>query len=235
MSANPNFESVDSIVEFYRNQSSDYLRVNMILSLDGNFVGPSNSSKDLANETDLRVLLTLRAMSDVVLVGARTAIGERYRYTQIKPELTGLAVRNPPFCLVSQSLNLPESAPIFADSAHKPFLLTKQSPDPHWQDNLARLSDLAHISIISKSELDGTPIRLTLNRLGFSNILCEGGPNLLATMFRARVVDELDLTISPAITGKQAQQPPLGDMPMNMRLAATNQVNNYLFNRFLPA
>lgn len=228
-----NFESISGIADYYRVPDVEHLRINMVVSLDGNFVGPSGSSRDLSGPLDLSALLALRLLSDVVLVGAKTAVGEKYRHTPVRRDLLGIGRVNPPFCLVSSTLRIPSHAPIFSDSENKPFIITSRSTDADWIENLKRLSDVARIHVAETDVLTGTIIREALHFLGFKKIVCEGGPSLLKTLLATDVVDELDLTISPTVVGLPATAGALGDTFRRLHLARSATAENFTFNRYL--
>jgi riboflavin biosynthesis pyrimidine reductase len=225
--------SAKDVADFYRVSSQQHLRINMVVSLDGNFVGPSGKSRDLSGPLDLSVLLTLRLLSDVVLVGAKTAIGEKYRYTAVRDELKTIAAHNPPFCLVSSTLDIPSEAPIFSDSANLPTIITSAGTDSSWQQNYDRLSELAQIQVIDSPELSGSAIRSTLHSLGFNRIVCEGGPRLLQTLLASEVVSELDLTVSPTIVGTKPTRGALGDAMKRLKLDSIAKGEDFLFTRYL--
>lgn len=229
------FSNASSIGDFYRVTNDEYFRVNMVVSLDGNFAGPSGRSRDLSGPKDLSVLLTLRLLSDVVLVGARTAIGEKYRYTKVREDLQDIAESNPPFCLVTSSLEIPDEAPIFSDTEHRPVILTASSSDETWHSNHARLAAVADIYVSDSPYLDGVIIKDSLHKLGFKKILCEGGPKLLQTLFSSNVVDELDLTISPTIVGRPAPVGALGETLKRLELTSSVTDDDFIFGRYLFA
>ena len=226
------FDSALDLANFYRVESDYAFRVNMVVSLDGKFAGPSGRSKDISGPADLRVLLALRLLSDVVLVGAKTAIGEKYRHTSVREDLREIAEHNPRFCLVSSSLELSHDAPIFSDIAHKPTIITASRNTAEWKNNYRRLSEIADIEICEGAELTGSKIRDTLHNRGYKKILCEGGPTLLKTLFSNHVVDELDLTISPTIVGTKPTMNPLGENLQRLQLLKTASVDSFIFNRY---
>lgn len=57
-----------------------------VISLDGQLCGPDDSSRSLSDDTDLELLRRLRAASDVVVVGRRTAEIEQYGPIKVRPE-----------------------------------------------------------------------------------------------------------------------------------------------------
>ncbi len=226
------FSAPANVADFYRVASEQHLRINMVVSLDGNFAGPSGRSTDISGPLDLSVLLMLRLLSEVVLVGSKTAIGEKYRYTQVREELKTIAPHNPPFCLVSSTLDIPSEAPIFADPEHKPFIIAPTNNDVKWQENFERLSAVAQIHVADSPKLDGATIRTAVHSLGFKKIVCEGGPKLLQTLLTADVVDELNLTISPTIVGTTPEVGALGNALKRLTLAASAKGDDFLFTRY---
>ena len=232
MKSDLDFSAPDKVADFYRVSTAQHLRLNMVVSLDGNFVGPTGRSKDISGPLDLSVLLTLRLLSDVVLVGAKTALGEKYRYTHVREELKSVALHNPPFCLVSSTLNIPSDAPILSDPKHKPFIITAANNDFKWQENFERLSTLAQIHVSDSPKLDGAVIRSILHSLELNRIVCEGGPKLLQTLLDSDVVDELNLTVSPTIVGTTPSIGALGTALKRLKLIASATGDGFLFTRY---
>jgi riboflavin biosynthesis pyrimidine reductase len=76
---------------------------------------------------------------------------------------------------------------------------------------------------------------------GHRRILTEGGPKLMGEALKARVVDELFLTVSPLIVGGGEKQPRptlatgvelLPDEPLSARLLSIHRCDIYLFLRY---
>ena len=166
------------------------VRADMVTSVDGAAV-VSGSSRPLSTPADRAVFRALRALSDVVLVGAGTARREAYgavalarehrawRAERGRPETPALAV-------VSRSLDLPrglvESAAVITCAAA-----------PH--------EGLPDAVVAGDTEVD---LREALDRLadrGLLSVLCEGGPALLGDLVAAGLLDELCLTLSPYLVG----------------------------------
>lgn len=68
------------------------ISLSFVISLDGQLCGPDGSSRSLSNETDLEFLRRLRASSDVVVVGRRTAELEQYGPIRVREEFQVLRV-----------------------------------------------------------------------------------------------------------------------------------------------
>ena len=189
------------IAAHYESNEQIWVRANMIISQDGHFVGAGDSSRDLTSEADLKLLLLLRALSDVVLVGANTARLENYRQPKARAEFAFLNRKPPRLAVVSASLDFDLTSPLFNGGEEKTIVLNAGKKLPS-----AELSDIAQVINIDPDE-DATnrnfakALILQLSKLGLRKVTCEGGPSLLAQLLSAGVVDEYDLTISPVTVG----------------------------------
>jgi riboflavin biosynthesis pyrimidine reductase len=78
----------DELRRRYAAPAADWIRVNLVVSLDGSAAGPDGTSRSLTTGADRRVLGAIRAESDLVLVGAATLRAE----PELVPRVTPLAV-----------------------------------------------------------------------------------------------------------------------------------------------
>lgn len=169
----------------------------MIISQDKHFVGPSDSSRDLTSESDLKLLLLLRALSDVVLVGANTARMENYRQPKAREEFAFLNRRPPRIAVVSSSLDFDLAAPLFHGGQEKTIIINVGGRTPS-----VALSEFAQVIDVPSTSSSFVPdLIAALSELGIRKITCEGGPSLLAQLLEAGAVDEYDLTVSPLTVG----------------------------------
>lgn len=169
----------------------------MIISQDGHFVGPSDSSRDLTSESDLKLLLLLRALSDVVLVGANTARMENYRQPKVREEFAFLNRKPPRLAVVSARLDFDLTSPLFHGSSEKTIVINVGGKAPSTE-----LNDIAHVmDVPSTSSSFVQDMIAALTELGLRKVTCEGGPSLLAQLLEAEAVDEYDLTVSPVTVG----------------------------------
>ena len=174
----------------------------MIISQDGHFVGPSDSSRDLTGESDLKLLLLLRALSDVVLVGANTARNENYRQPKARDEFAFLNRKPPRLAVVSSSLEFDLDTPLFNGGQEPTIVFNVGTTAPS-----AELLRIAHVIQLTADDASSFATNLIANlfELGLSRVTCEGGPSLLAQLLKADVIDEYDLTISPLTVGGTPQ------------------------------
>ena len=225
LSLDLNCASLIEIADHYRAPKAPWVRANMITSQDGHFVGANNTSRDLTGPADFKLLLLLRALSDVVLVGAKTARLENYRQPKPRPEFEFLAQPAPRLAVVSESLEFDLDSNMFTGGQEPPIIINVGETHPS-----AELAKRAQVIPIAKSENFGIAIIATLSQIGLTKVTCEGGPKLLAEMLAADVVDEYDLTISPIQVGGTAQF--AESLPADWDLVGTATADDYQFQRF---
>ncbi|MGK5112501.1 dihydrofolate reductase family protein [Geodermatophilus sp. CPCC 205506] len=222
----------DELPDHYRLPPGRALRVNFVASLDG-AVTVEGVSEGLGSPGDRRVFQVLRSLADVVLVGHGTAAGEGYRPVAADSTVGRLraALGRPaelPIAVVSRRASL---APGDRLAAAPTLLVTCATADPGRRAALAA----AGVTVLVCGE-DDVDLPLALDRLadlGHEQVLCEGGPALLASALAAGVVDELDLTVAPALVGGQSRLLPSA-LPavVRPRLVQLLEEDGVLFTRY---
>lgn len=175
------------------------VRANMIASLDGAAWGPDRRSGSINGPADWRVFRVLRALSEVILVGAGTARAEEYRPWPVPRDLVELraAAGLPPqveIAVVTRTGGLP---PGLHGVDRPPLVCTSE-------EGAERLgSDVApeRLVVAGGSDVDLPALLDALAARGLTRVLVEGGPELLGALVAADLVDELCLTTSPAVVG----------------------------------
>jgi riboflavin biosynthesis pyrimidine reductase len=194
--------SPEALVEAYRLPPGRALRVNFIASLDG-ATTVDGRSKGLQKPGDLKVFRVLRALADAVLVGAGTAAAEGYGPMEDDSAVARLRVSlarpaTAPIVVVSRRASVPLDSRLIGGSSPS-LCVTCEAADPARR---AALADAGmEVLVCGRDDVD---LPLALDRLaerGHEHVSCEGGPQLLRAAFAAGVVDELDLSISPALVG----------------------------------
>lgn len=230
-------QQVDSELEaFYAYPEAlqrPWVRVNFVSSLDG-AVTVHGSSRGLSSSGDQRVLALIRDLSDVVLVGAGTAIIESYGSIKRKEARTERRRRLglsdvPPIALVTNHCSLPPDSPLLAGSAVPPIVLTCAAAPA---DRRAALIDAgADLVITGDEKVDLREALAALDARGLRRIGCEGGPTLFGDLVAEDLVDELCLSVSPLLTsgsaGRIAQGKP-AEQPRGMRLLSALHTDDSL-------
>jgi riboflavin biosynthesis pyrimidine reductase len=214
-----------------------WLRANMVCSADG-AATTSGASQDLSGATDRKVFHRLRALSDVILVGAGTARTERYTAVRLQrsfPEarLARGQAPTPTIAVVSASLDLDPSSRLFRDAPARTLVLTCAGAPA---DALRALREVADVVVAGDRQVDLAAALDELATRGLSRMLCEGGPSLLAGVTAAGRLDELCLTVSPLLTGGTGHRiftgPELSPHPP-LQLATLLEEDGALFARYL--
>lgn len=183
------------LADLYAPPARRWLRANFVATLDGAANGPDQKSGSINTEADHVVFDLLRRMTDVVVVGAGTVRAEGY------PSLKAENAAAPTLVVVSHSGQLPVSV---ADGPPGSVLLvTRSGADARALDASRELIGEEFVLMSGTDSVNLVRMRNMLEDKGFRQILCEGGPTLLASLLKAGVVDELDLTWSPVIVGGQ--------------------------------
>jgi riboflavin biosynthesis pyrimidine reductase len=191
------------IAAWYAPRASEWLRLNLVHSVDGSARGPDGTSHELSSAPDRAVLGAIRSLSDLVLIGAETLRAERYLLPQNQRlavltgsgDLTGAKTKDP----------LPEDrilvvGPATAEARARETFVTA-------------FTFLALPDADKDNELDIHAVIDVLRAHDAPRIVCEGGPHLAQQLLRARLVDEVCLTTSPKLVG--GAFPALGTEPLD--------------------
>ncbi len=182
-----------------------WVRANFATSVDGAVTGSDGRSGSVNTPADAVVFELVRALSDVVIVGAGTARGEGYgplsvsaRWEQVR-QGDGLAAELP-LVVVSTSLSLPPLLVTAAADRSGSVLLATHESAP----GLAAARDRygrEGILVCGPSAVDPVQLLEQLASRGWTRSVTEGGPQLFGSLLEAGVVDELCLSLTPRIVG----------------------------------
>lgn len=238
-------QPVDDLLDLYlvdREPHGDrpWVMANMVGGLDGT-AAVGGRVGALSDDTDAHLFRAMRAVADIVLVGAETARRERYGPVRLTDELVasrvaaGLA-ETPPIAIVSRSLRLDWDLPLFASAgAPRPIIVTCGAADP---DLLARAEAVAEVVVAGEAAVSPDEAVAALrSRFGARLALCEGGPTLLGQVAAAGLLDELCLTISPVLGGDPlpVSVTPAGADLTRMTLAHVAEAHGSLYLRYVRA
>jgi riboflavin biosynthesis pyrimidine reductase len=180
------------------------VRMNMVASADGGVVDKDGRSGTIGGVGDREIFRSLRALADVIVVGAGTARTEGYgphrppahlrerRLDDGRPKPAAIAV-------VTRSLDLDWSAPLFTEALNPTLIITTARADA---ERRRRAASAGTVVEAGDEEVRPTAVVEALRRLGHEQVLIEGGPSLNRAWLDAGVVDELCLTIAPALLGE---------------------------------
>ncbi|MEU6143806.1 pyrimidine reductase family protein [Streptomyces sp. NPDC047081] len=219
-------------------QPVPWLRGNMVSTLDG-AAQHDGKSQPISNAADMRIFGTLRALADVVIVGAETVRQEGYRPARARAEFQAARVaagqaQAPAIAVVTASLDLDFALPLFTSPVVPTLVLTGAAAAP---DRLAAAEKSGARVVIAGDGMGVDPVRAVqaLGELGHTRLLTEGGPRLLGQMVAAGVLDELCLTMAPMLTAGDAQRiagGPSVPVPQRFALVSLLEEEGFLFGRY---
>lgn len=236
--------AVDDLVAPYREVDRTapggraWVLANMVAGLDGS-TAIAGRVGQLSSPTDAALFKLLRSVADVVLVGAETVRRERYGPARLPDEVRAARIAAgrsavPPVAVVSRSLDLDWSSPLFAgvDPASPTMIVTCDSAPP---DRLAEARRRGPVLVAGADRVEPAAALTALTAWGAATVLCEGGPTLLGELVEVGLLDELCLTIEPLMGGDPlpvavSTGPP---RPTRYRIAHTLADGDTLFLRYL--
>jgi riboflavin-specific deaminase-like protein len=207
-----------------------WVLVNMIATVDG-ATAVDGRSGGLGGPADKLVFGAVRAVADVILVGAGTVRAESYGPPRTSP---GLDVP-PRLAIVTRSLDIDPSARVFHDTApaRRPIVVTTERSDPSRRSALA---DVADLLTAGEDSVDILQTVAALGDRGARVVLCEGGPSLNGQLLAAGVLDELCLSLAPLVAGGSSPRlaHDLGPTHVTpMRLDRVLEADDMLFLRYV--
>lgn len=154
----------------------------------------------LSTPSDQSLFRRMRAIADVVLVGAETVRREGYGPVRLSEEDQRARTRRgqaavPPIAIVTRSLALDWSSTIFTGHT---YVITCERADPGAREKAA---SHAEVILAGDERVDPLAALRALKGLGHRVVLCEGGPHWLGELVAADRLDELCLSVSPKMGG----------------------------------
>ncbi len=205
--------------------SRTWVRANFISTLDGAAAGDDGRSGSFNTGADRDVFGLLRALSDVILVGAGTARIEWYRRATVRaPWLEQREGRpaHPTMAVVSRSGDIPPRLSRARKDSGELLLITCQGAGAEAIDLARGTLGKGHVIVAGDASVDLAAAVDALAVRGLRRILCEGGPHLMRDLTASGRLDELCLTLAPTLVA--------GDRP---RITAGASVTANLLPRLL--
>lgn len=195
-------------VDRVRPQGGAWVLANMVGGLDGT-AAIGGRVGALTGGADAALFRRLRALADVVLVGAETVRAEGYGPVRLADDLVAERAAAgrpavPPIVVVSGSLRLDWDGALFADADPESPTVVATTPEAA-RSTAGRLAEgHAELLCVEPGAGGGISVPALLGALaerGHEVVLCEGGPALLGELVDAGRLDELCLTVAPMIGG----------------------------------
>jgi riboflavin-specific deaminase-like protein len=159
-------------------------------TLDGRIATRSGASQWIGGRGDILHTHRLRALCDVVLVGAGTVRHDNPRLTTREVEGP-----HPVRVILDPDRRLPTSCGVFTDGAAPTLLVAAtDGPTSHGQAEVLRIPRGPH-------GLDLPALLRALAARGLTRIFVEGGGHTVSAFLAAGCLDRLHVTIAPLILG----------------------------------
>ena len=223
---------------------------NFVSSIDGIVAIPevprSSALISGGEPADRFVMALLRAAADAVVIGAGTFRAHEGPWTaeNAYPEAAEALVElrrklgmegSPTLVVVTASGDLGGPRSKLEDV----IVITNSAGAGRLGESVDATTEVVEVG--ATGPVDVRKVIAWLSERGYGRILTEGGPKLMGEALRARVVDELFLTVSPTIVGGGVERPRptlatgvelLSDAPLSGRLLSVRRREAYLFLRY---
>lgn len=182
--------------------TSTWLRTNFAASLDGGITGGDGRSGSVNTAADHVVFELLRALSDVLLVGAGTLRNEGYEEQTVATRWAPLRAAQGlhprlPVVAVSRQGAVP---PTLLGSTAGSVLMATCEQAPKLAETREQLGP-DNVLVHGPDAVDLASVRDDLAARGLARVICEGGPSLMAALLDAGLVDEVCLSVTPVVVG----------------------------------
>jgi 2,5-diamino-6-(ribosylamino)-4(3H)-pyrimidinone 5'-phosphate reductase len=219
-----------------------FVYVNMAATADGKITSAAREYPRFASAADRARMDRLRAEADAIAVGAgtlraddpllhvRDPASRRYRRDVLGKPAGLLRV------LVTASVRIPPGSRFFDDPDGGPCIVATVEDAP--QAALEPLTGRAEVWRLGRGAVDLPALLVRLRDRGVERLLVEGGGELNWVFVQAGLVDELYLTIAPALLGGRDAPTLLeGDglrmeARVRLRLLALEREGDELFCRY---
>ena len=192
----------------------------------------------LGSPADRSVLRELRTAADTLLVGSATLIAEGYATLLDPPQQEARVARGlprePVMATISRRLD-PRlfDVPLFSEEGQRLVVFTEAlDPVP------PRPASVEVVQMEPGTLSAAACLRRLYDEHGSSVVVSEGGPTLLHELFAEGLVDDLVLTIAPALVagdGRSVVNGPVFDPPLALELREVLRGEDHLFMHYVPA
>jgi 2,5-diamino-6-(ribosylamino)-4(3H)-pyrimidinone 5'-phosphate reductase len=192
-----------------RKSKLPFVFINVAVTADGKIATENRAVSSFGSRRDQEHLLELRATADAVMTGARTAdlneitLGPgpaKYRRARLRRGLAEYNLR----IIVSGSGSVDPRAAVFKHKFSPLVILTTARVGRRRLDALREVADDVKICGKEKINFRGA-LQWLRQKWKVKRLLCEGGGEVNAALFKAGLVQELHLTVTPyAVGGRSA-------------------------------
>ncbi|MGH2875885.1 MAG: RibD family protein [Solirubrobacteraceae bacterium] len=212
-----------------------YVVCNFVSSVDGRATVEGRTAK-LGGDGDRAVFRLLRTQADAIMAGTQTLRVERYGVMVGDEERQRLRrdeerVEQPLAVIVSRSGLVPFEIPLFSDPRSRVVIYAPADTEmPECRAQVERYP----LPADPQSQLADV-LRSLRRDHDVRSLLCEGGPTLFEALLAQELVDELFLTVAPALVGGEPMgitRGPELSSARELRLVSALERDSHLFLRY---
>jgi 2,5-diamino-6-(ribosylamino)-4(3H)-pyrimidinone 5'-phosphate reductase len=187
-----------------------HVTVNFAMSADGKLSTKERRQVKISGSADFARVDQLKARSDAIMVGIGTVLADDPSLTvksdELKKERVSRGLEENPIRVVVDSRGrIPFNAAVLCKGPGKRVIGCTRAIDP---DTLHKLRLHATVIITGQEEVDLKELLNQLYDTGVRNIMVEGGGNLLWSMFKLGLVDEMYQYIGNMVIGGRGAPTP---------------------------
>jgi 2,5-diamino-6-(ribosylamino)-4(3H)-pyrimidinone 5'-phosphate reductase len=217
-----------------------WIAINMAMSADGKISTYRRESFQLGTRHDKQMMNILRARCDAVIIGSGTCRVDGYPLIVRDPALVQKRIaRNKPVqpvnVIMSGSLELPLAKKLFRYPGTEKVVFTLRSVPA---EKIKRVEKYAAVVLLPGKSVSPRLVVRWLAQKGYRQLLVEGGGATNYSFLKAGLVDELYITLAPAILGG-ADAPTVADgrgflkkSRVRLELVSSRKIADEIFLRY---
>lgn len=184
-----------------------FITAKWAMSLDGKLAARTGISKWISNEASRAIVHQIRGRMDGILVGIGTALADDPLLTA-RPAGPRTATR----IVLDSRARLPVNSKLVQTARQVPVLVctTHNAPSERIAALQAAGVEVITIATDAQQRPDITACLRELGNRNLTNLLVEGGGNILGDFFDAGLIDEVHAFIAPRLIGGQGAPSPMG-------------------------
>lgn len=197
-----------------------YVLINMAMTVDGKIDTVAREGARISGTADTARVDRLRADADAVMVGGRTLLSEDPQLTvrdqalRKDRERDGRPAQPTKVGVVSyvgrpgEDASMPPDSRFLHDGGGRVVILTSARTEAAAINQLEEQG--AEVLVRGDERVNLGAALSALTELGIERLMVEGGSTLVAALFKARLVDELQLAVAPLLFGGETAPTPVG-------------------------
>lgn len=195
------------------NTGLPYVHAKWAMTLDGKIASRTGASRWISGAESRAIVHRLRGRMDAIVIGAATALADDPLLTA-RPAGPRVAAR----VVLDSQARLPVTSKLLQTLAEAPLIVAVADNAPGQQVADLRAAGAEVLTLPLERDADPAAaacidLKALLAELGrrrFTNVLIEGGGELLGSFFDLELIDEVHVFVAPKLLGGAQAKSPLG-------------------------